>query len=180
MARCKATTKSGDRCKREVGEGSDYCYQHQNDGSGGAYKFDSNTREKFLDILEKGATKTTAADAVGISTQTVYDHIDKNPEFAQKVQRATAKVDKNVERKLYMEAMNGNFPAIMKWLHNRRPEAWRDNEDGNKQSVNVNVNQEQRQAQKAEFDEKFQKALENDPELRETYKKLRRRTVEIK
>lgn len=63
MATCKAKTTRGTRCKREAGDGSDFCYQH---GDTKPSRKTKRGKKKWVGAAAAAAT-AIAAVTVGVS-----------------------------------------------------------------------------------------------------------------
>lgn len=92
----------------------------------GVYKFDDIKKRAYLDLLRAGGRRHASARLVGVSPQTVINHMHQNPEFAEEVSRAEIEADDEIEDALRMAAISGNVTAALAWLYSRRPERWRD------------------------------------------------------
>ena len=122
---CEGTTANGKPCKREAAKGLKFCYQHDVDADDQRVsKFDAIKRETFLELLRNGATRTTAAAAVGMTRQGVWSHTQKDPGFEKLVSRAEMVADADVEHALFKKARSGNVPAMIFWLKNRQGASW--------------------------------------------------------
>jgi len=53
MSQCQGTTKAGARCKRDAGDGSDYCGAHAEQAGEG--QASSSTRDSGTDLILVGA-----------------------------------------------------------------------------------------------------------------------------
>ena len=91
-----------------------------------ADKFDATKKEGYLDALRQGARRGAAAEAVGVTRQTVHNHLKAHPEFAEEVSRAEMEANDLVVDALFQAAISGNVVAIQVWLYNRVPEEWAD------------------------------------------------------
>ena len=85
-----------------------------------------------------GLTDEQIAEKMGISVATLYNWKNEHLEILESLKRGKEIVDIEVENALYKLALQGNITAIIFWLKNRRPNAWRDkpaelHENGNEQ-----------------------------------------------
>jgi len=71
-------------------------------------KFSKEIIEKICKHLKKGATITSACEAVGISRETFYDWLNKKPDVSDTIKKAMAIPDKKVENALFKTA-TGSF-----------------------------------------------------------------------
>lgn len=112
-------------------------------------------KDEYLRIAEHacrlGATDIELADMLGVSARTVYHWRSSKPEFAAALSAGKEEADNRVERSLYERAVGYTYDAVhfsnfkgevtktqyrehippdttamIFWLKNRRPEAWRD------------------------------------------------------
>ena len=95
-------------------------------------KIGNKKKEAFLDELRKGLRRGKAAEAVGISRETVRLAINSDVSFAAKVDQAELDACELVEDALFNQATKGNTTAIQVWLYNRWPERWQDQRNMNK------------------------------------------------
>jgi len=84
--------------------------------------------------LSKGARRGAAAKAVGVSRQTILNHIKEDEKFHKAVDEAEMDANEVVEDALYKAACSGNIVAIQVWLYNRDPLHWTD-----KRNIQVNA-----------------------------------------
>ena len=89
-------------------------------------KFDAKKKAAYIALLEKGGRRHVSARSVGITPQTVVNHMHSDPTFADAVSLAEMESDDEVEDSLRMAAISGNVTAALAWLYSRRPERWRD------------------------------------------------------
>lgn len=66
------------------------------------------------------------ASEVGVSSVTVYAHVRKDEEFAERFRLAQETNTDELEDILHSLARSGNIAAIFGTLKARRPERWRD------------------------------------------------------
>jgi len=93
---------------------------------GQPYKFGAQKRTEFLQNLRDGMRRGAAAEAVGVTRETVRLVYRDEPEFASAVEQAEMDANETVEDALYQAATSGNVTAIQVWLYNRQPERWVD------------------------------------------------------
>ncbi len=89
-------------------------------------KITQQMKDALVDAMMRGATMGTAALKFGVSRQAIYNAMEKDPRFAEKLNAARGTADDAVEAALYRNAINGNVTAQIFWLKNRRPNEWRD------------------------------------------------------
>ena len=82
--------------------------------------------DRVVEALRQGADMALAAQSIGCTRQTLYNHRKKNPEFKLACDEARAVADDTVVSSLYTAACSGNIVACIFWLKNRRPTEWRD------------------------------------------------------
>lgn len=107
--------------------------------------------EQAEKLCKLGATDIDLADFFEVSDRTIYRWQAKHPEFCQALKAGKQSADERVERSLYHKAVGYTFDsekvfqfqgeivraatrehvppdttAMIFWLKNRRPEAWRD------------------------------------------------------
>lgn len=86
-----------------------------------------------------GLTDEQIAHNMGIATGTLYEWKKKYHEIAESLKKSKEVADRAVENALYKKALSGDTTAIIFWLKNRRPNAWRDKREtqlsGNVQTV---------------------------------------------
>lgn len=85
-----------------------------------------------------GLTDEQISEKMQITVSTFYEWKKKYSEISEALKRGKEVVDVEVENALYKLALQGNITAIIFWLKNRRPNAWRDkpaelHENGNEQ-----------------------------------------------
>lgn len=97
-----------------------------NGKSAGIVKFDDKKKQAYLDLLQQGGRRHASARAVGITPQTVVNHMHADPTFAEAVSLAEMEADDEVEDALRTAAISGNVTAALAWLYSRRPERWQD------------------------------------------------------
>jgi hypothetical protein len=82
-------------------------------------KLTSVRKEQFLELLQQGHTISSAALAVGLSTECIRKHRKKDPEFGLSVEVARECQLQVVEDALYAAAIAGNVRAQIFYLVNR-------------------------------------------------------------
>lgn len=86
-------------------------------------------RRQFLDLYATGLTVREAARKVGVSTVTVFKHVNKDAEFKAEYRAAMETNTDVLEDDLHTMARNGNVAALFGTLKARRPERWRERMD---------------------------------------------------
>lgn len=84
------------------------------------YKRDSQKR-RFIDALTEQGTVYHAAQAAGVSRQTVYRWRDEDPEFADLWYEAIENAVDRVENTIYQRALAGDTIAAIFYLKAQRP-----------------------------------------------------------
>jgi len=70
-------------------------------------------REQFTEELIRGATRTEAAEIIGMDVREVRLELRKDSEWAKEV----LDIEKNnIEEAMYQAAISGNVSACIKWL----------------------------------------------------------------
>ncbi len=90
------------------------------------YKFDDIKKDKYIAHLAEGHRRGYAATMVGISRQTICDHIKADKEFRRRVSEAESDANDKVVNALFEAATSGNTTAIQVWLYNKDPKNWSD------------------------------------------------------
>jgi len=90
------------------------------------YKFTTKKKDEYLEHLQKGGRRGAAAEAVGVTRQTVRLHTLQDPEFAVAVQQAELDANEMVEDALFKAAIGGNVTACLAWSYSRAPDRWQD------------------------------------------------------
>ena len=75
-------------------------------------KFDDRAKEVYLDVLARTGRKGLAAEAAGVAPQTVNNHIDNDPDFAESVEIAHETYSNHVVSKIEREALEGHTQPI--------------------------------------------------------------------
>ena len=138
--RCKGKTEDGSRCKREIADDEEYCYQHRTEGE---QNKENRTNSKEI-LKEKAAemlanpditTNQQVYESLDIPQSTFYDWMNKQ-EF---IDRINKKIDKYTDREtakvwksLIKEAKNGDVRAIKLFFEMKGKY---------KQDIDLNVNQ---------------------------------------
>jgi len=84
------------------------------------------TPEKELEILTAirlGLREGTAANACGVAAQTLRSHIDRNPDFADKIATSMASAERNALVAV-CERFDDDWRAATWFLERRFPETW--------------------------------------------------------
>jgi len=89
------------------------------------YKWTSEVRQQFLEMLAGGCSQSYALKKLGISRYCLYDHMNLDPMLREEIKEAKAMANEQVKDMLFDKAMNGNVTAIIFWLCNNDPEHWR-------------------------------------------------------
>jgi hypothetical protein len=76
-----------------------------------------------------GATNQQLADYFGVNVQTIYNWMDRYPEFFDAVKLTKLKADSEVAGALYQRAKTGDVNAARFWLMNRQKDAWREKQE---------------------------------------------------
>ena len=92
---CGSTdTSSGEPCKRPAGWGTESeigpCKDHEVAKGGRPSKFNEDRKERILQAARNGTTKAGCARAGGINESTLYDWLNKYPDFSKSFKRARA------------------------------------------------------------------------------------------
>lgn len=89
-------------------------------------KFGTRKKAMYLELLRQGYRRGAAAEAVGVSRETVRLAYNSDPEFAEAVDLAEVAACDIVEDALLEAAKSGNVLACQVWLYNRSPDRWKD------------------------------------------------------
>ncbi len=90
-------------------------------------KFTRETVERVLLCLEKGLPMNLAANAAGISTQTLYNYRDQHAEFDKAVEEAIARgVEKRLD-KILEASEKGDWRASAWLLEHTKPDSFAKN-----------------------------------------------------
>lgn len=92
---------------------------------------DDLAAKRIVDALTRGASRTAAARAAGVSLSTLMNWQrrgeDGEPgfvEFVQRIQKADGRAVQEVETALFEKAKEGNVPAMQLFLQARCPEVY--------------------------------------------------------
>lgn len=100
---------------------------HGYDGSQRAGpSFDADRKRLYVKAIRRGARRRTAAEAVGVGTETVWRHMRDDDAFNKQVLEAEESRVDEVEAALYESAIQGNVTAMQVVLYNRRSDEWAD------------------------------------------------------
>lgn len=89
-------------------------------------KFDAEKREKYLQSLREGNSRSTAAVQAGVSRDLVWKYRKATEGWAEEEEAAEEEAHDLVEDALHQAAVSGNVTACQVWLYNRRPGRWKD------------------------------------------------------
>lgn len=78
-------------------------------------------KKRFIEALTLNGTVFHAAQAAGVSRQTVYRWRQENPEFADLWEEAIENAVDEVESTIYQQAVGGNTLAAIFYLKAHRP-----------------------------------------------------------
>ena len=73
-----------------------------------------------------GLTDEQIAHNMGITAKTLYEWKNKYSDIRDVLKKTKEVVDREVENALFKKAIEGDTTAMIFWLKNRRPNAWRD------------------------------------------------------
>lgn len=108
-------------------------------------RFDAGKQERYLDEIRGGAGHCEAAQACGVSPDSVERAMHNDRALAAAVSAAEVTRDGkrsiDVERALYEAATNGNTTAIIFWLQNRLSDRWQDKRGMGGASLSVAIDQ---------------------------------------
>lgn len=76
-----------------------------------------------------GLTNDQIAENMHIDRSTLYDWLNKYPDFADLIKEDKDYADTQVENALYKAALEGNTTAQIFWLKNRRRKEWKDKQE---------------------------------------------------
>lgn len=85
--------------------------------------------ERLRGWARDGLTMQELAEKLGIAKSTLYSWMKKNEQFKAIISDNKEVADRRVEESLYQSALDGNVTAMIFWLKNRKPGAWRDKRD---------------------------------------------------
>jgi hypothetical protein len=95
-------------------------------------KYETHVQDKLILIegwARDGLTEAQIAKNLGISIDTFYTYKKKYSEFFEVLKRGKEVADYEVENALHKAAVNGNVTAMIFWLKNRKPQAWKDRKE---------------------------------------------------
>lgn len=90
-----------------------------------SYKFGAIKKREFLKLLQEGARRGAAAEAVGITRETVRQYMKEELDFAAAVDQAEMDAHELIEDALFLAAQSGNVVAGIFYLCNRMSEKWK-------------------------------------------------------
>ena len=76
--------------------------------------------------LHGGATEADCYKKLGVCADSWFEYKRKYLEFAEALKEDKDFADTQVENALYNSAISGNVTAMIFWLKNRKPKAWRE------------------------------------------------------
>jgi hypothetical protein len=91
---------------------------------GAAPKITPAVEARLLQLLQAGATKRDASQACGINEDTLYRHLKKSADFAERLTKAQAEAACANVLVVRKAAQAGTWQAAAWWLERRRPEDW--------------------------------------------------------
>lgn len=97
----------------------------KSNGRGRPKKFTDEKKDTFIELLYQGQTIPGICNAMSIDTSTYRKARAADEDFAKRVDEAKQFRVRLVEDALYMNAVEGNFPAQRFFLINRAPESWK-------------------------------------------------------
>lgn len=77
----------------------------------------------------RGLTDEEIAAKCGVTRSTLSDWKSRFPDISDALKKGKDVVDDEIEQALYNKALSGDCTAMIFWLKNRRPEAWRDKQE---------------------------------------------------
>lgn len=87
------------------------------------YKFDKQEKKKFVEVYRQlHGHITDTCRAIGISRQTYYDNLEKDPRFADSLADANAELNDEMRQALIHKAQDGDTTALIFWLKYRHPD----------------------------------------------------------
>jgi hypothetical protein len=89
-------------------------------------RFTAERKGQFLEWFSAGLSLRQAARKVGVAPQTVYEHVNTDPDFAEVYLRAQDVNTEMLESVLSEVAYAGHVGAILAVLKQRRPVRWRE------------------------------------------------------
>jgi transposase len=127
--RCKASTRSGKRCKSQALAGGERCYAHSAAAVGRPDKLTDELKARLLEAVRAGVPVEVAAEYAGISRSTYYrwlslaEEDDRFRAFRDEVRTAEAEAEVHATATL-RKAMGDDWRAALAYLERRHPERW--------------------------------------------------------
>lgn len=87
-------------------------------------KYTPDLERRFLQVLESGVSRKTAAEYVGIDEKTVINWMRRYSSFSSAVIQAESKVEVSAVMSIRQAWMNGDWRAGIEWLKRRRSKDW--------------------------------------------------------
>lgn len=119
-------------------------------------KFNFARQAEYLELLNDGEGRMSAAKRVGMTPQAISAHKRAHPKFVAEQERAeidgAQKRNARMVDALYTSGLQGNVTAQQVWLYNRDPENWCDMRSINAR-VSYDVQVEQRVTHTIDFAE---------------------------
>ena len=81
---------------------------------------------KALGAVAMGADYALAAALIGVSHGSLKNHVSRNARVKREFEEARQRSDSRVVKSLFDKALAGDTTAMIFWLKNRQPTAWRD------------------------------------------------------
>jgi hypothetical protein len=125
------------------------------------YKFDEEKQKAYCDNLAHGVGRVRSAQAIGISTATIYNYLETDRKFARMVKEAEESANEQIVDVLWQIAKAGDAKAIKIWTDHH----WNDTKKvqiGGDPENPVKVEVSVQEKMKA-YEEQF-KALESETE----------------
>ena len=114
-------------------------------------KYTPDNVAAILKALEGGNTMEDSCRAVGVHYSTMRDWVARYPDFAESVEKASARAHQAMVDVVRTVALSGNWQAAMTYLERRDPEHWGRRD---RVSMTVDLNREARRlAQETGLDE---------------------------
>jgi len=89
-------------------------------------KFGVDKKALFLEKVAGGMRFTSASKAAGVDRSTVYNWLQKDPEFAEAYKQAEVAQIELVEDALIQQCLKGNATCLIFFLTNRAPDRYAD------------------------------------------------------
>jgi len=118
-----------------------------------SHSFTDKKKETFLALVARGYTVTDSAKQIGFSRRAVYNHRDRDPDFAQAWNEAREEGKERLEAECRRRAMgwaetrydkDGNAYEVYRYSDNLLMFMLKKLDPSYRDSVNVNVTQERR------------------------------------